>query len=125
MEDNSQDYLQNNLQNITIKSLSKLSLDDNNIIKFECNLNKNNGIFDSLSHQIYYNKLYNFVNNYCLININNAPYICNKCNKNLGYKDYLYYNGDKKYIITENYYHNVKEHDQQINEILQSLFSLQ
>ena len=59
--------------------------------------------------------------NYCLININKDAYICNKCNKNLGYKDYLYYNGEKKYIISEKYLHNVKEHNYAINELLEKI----
>jgi hypothetical protein len=116
--------MDNSLQDITIKSLSKLTIDDNNnIIKFEHDTikNENIGILNNLSQQYTFNRLNDFIRNYCLININKDAYICNKCNKNLGNIDYLYYNCDNKYIITEKYYHYIKEHDYPINELLQKL----
>lgn len=116
--------MDNSLQDITIKSLSELSLNDNNnIIIFEHDKiqYENIGILNNLSQSIVLNKLNNFIQNYCLININKDAYICNKCNKKIGFIDYLYYDKEKKYIITGKYYHDIKEHDYPINELLQKL----
>jgi hypothetical protein len=112
-----------NSHDIIINSLSELKIDDEKIIKFEHDTiqNENTGILNNLLQPIVLNKLYNFIQNYCLININKDAYICNKCNKNIGYKDYLYYNNDKKYIISEKYYHYIREHNYPINELLQKL----
>jgi hypothetical protein len=112
-----------NTQEIIINSLSELKINDDKIIKFEHDAiqNESAGILNNLLKPIVLNKLNNFIENYCLININKDAYICNKCNKNIGYKDYLYYNSDKKYIISEKYYHYINEHDYPINELLQKL----
>jgi hypothetical protein len=110
-------------------SMNKISIHDNSqIIIFDDKLCKNKINFD-----INTNKLYNFINNYCLININKDPYICNECNeynksneynnsnKNVGYIDYLYYNNNNKYIITGYYYHKIKNHGYDIDEKLKEL----
>ncbi len=108
-------------QESIINSLSELNINEDKIIKFEHDTIPNTGILNNIIQPIVLNKLNNFIQNYCLININKDAYICNKCNKNLGYKDYLYYNGDKKYIISEKYYHNVKDHNYSINELLEKI----
>ena len=106
-----------NSHDIIINSLSELKIDDEKIIKFEHDTiqNENTGILNNLLQPIVLNKLYNFIQNYCLININKDAYICNKSNKKIWYKNYLYYNNDKKYIISEKYYHYIREHNYPIN----------
>jgi len=108
-------------QESIINSLSELNINEDKIIKFEHDTIPNTGILNNIIQPIILNKLNNFIQNYCLININKDAYICNKCNKNLGYKDYLYYNGGKKYIISDKYLHNVKEHKYAINELLEKI----
>ena len=64
------------------------------------------------------NKLNTFLCNSCLININTISYHCNECNKDVGFNDYLYYDKEYKYKITELYYHKIKNHDYSIDEKL-------
>ena len=64
------------------------------------------------------NKLNTFLCNSCLININTTSYHCNECNKDVGFNDYLYYDKEYKYKITELYYHKIKNHDYSIDEKL-------
>lgn len=64
------------------------------------------------------NKFNTFLCNLCLININSNPYHCNECNKDIGYNDYLYYDKEIKYKITEIYYHKIKNHGYSIDDKL-------
>jgi hypothetical protein len=67
------------------------------------------------------NKLDTFLHNSCLININTKPYHCDECNKDIGYNDYLYYNKEYKYKITELYYHKIKNHSYLVDDKLLDL----
>jgi hypothetical protein len=69
------------------------------------------------------NKLNTFMCNTCLININVKPYHCDECNKDIGYNDYLYYDKEYKYIITEIYYHKIKNHNNSIDNKLIELIN--
>jgi hypothetical protein len=104
----------NNIYNNLGSSFNNLSLkDDDNTFIF----NEKNCI-NKLTISDYYiiNKLNTFLCNACLININTKPYHCDECNKDIGYNDYLYYDKEYKYKITELYYHKIKNHSYKIDE---------
>ena len=106
----------NNIYNNLDSSFKNLSLinDDKTFI-----YNENSCINKSTVKDYYnINKLNIFLCNLCLININTISYYCNECNKNIGFNDYLYYNKEYKYKITEIYYHKIKNHDYSIDEKL-------
>ena len=106
----------NNIYNNLDSSFKNLSLinDDKTFI-----YNENSCINKSTVKDYYnINKLNTFLCNLCLININTISYYCNECNKNIGFNDYLYYNKEYKYKITEIYYHKIKNHDYSIDEKL-------
>jgi hypothetical protein len=107
----------NNIYNNLGSSFNNLSLkDDNNKI---FTYDEKNCINKSTVQDFYnINKLNTFLCNSCLININTTPYHCNECNKNIGFNDYLYYNKEYKYKITELYYHKIKSHGYSIDEKL-------
>lgn len=104
----------NNIYNNLGSSFNSLSLKDEEkiFIYDEKNCINKSTILD------YYNinKLDIFINNLCIMNINTKPYNCNECNKDIGYNDYLYYNKEYKYKITELYYHKIKNHGYKIDE---------
>jgi hypothetical protein len=106
----------NNAYNNIGYSLNNLSLNDETTIfiydEKDC-INKSTVInYNNI------NKLNTFLCNSCLININVKPYHCYECNKDIGYNDYLYYDKEIKYKITEIYYHKIKNHDYSIDEKL-------
>ena len=106
----------NNIYNNLDSSFNNLSLnnDDKTFI-----YNENSCINKSTVKDYYnINKLNTFLCNLCLININTISYYCNECNKNIGFNDYLYYDKEYKYKITEIYYHKIKNHDYSIDEKL-------
>ena len=109
----------NNIYNNLDSSFNNLSLkdDDKTFIYNEKNCTNKSTIQD------YYNinKLNTFLCNLCLININNKAYHCDECNKDVGFNDYLYYNKEYKYKITELYYHKIKNHSYSIDEKLVDL----
>ena len=106
----------NNIYNNLDSSFNNLSLnnDDKTFIYNEKNCINKSTVED------YYNinKLNTFLCNSCLININTISYYCNECNKNIGFNDYLYYDKEYKYKITELYYHKIKSHSYSIDEKL-------
>jgi hypothetical protein len=106
----------NNVYNNIGYSLSKLSLnDDNKEFRYdEKNCINKSTIIDFFN----INKLYTFLCNSCLININVKPYHCEECKKDIGYNDYLYYDKEHKYKITELYYHMIKNHNYSIDDKL-------
>ena len=106
----------NNLDN----SFNNLSINDDKNKFFT--YDENSCINKSTVHDYYnINKLNIFLCNLCLININNKAYHCNECNKDVGFNDYLYYNKEYKYKITELYYHKIKSHCYSIDEKLINL----
>ena len=109
----------NNIYNNLDSSFNNLSLnnDDKTFIYNEKNCINKSTVED------YYNinKLNTFLCNLCLININTISYYCNECNKNIGFNDYLYYDKEYKYKITELYYHKIKNHSYSIDEKLVDL----
>jgi hypothetical protein len=106
----------NNIYNNLDSSFNNLSLnnDDKTFIYNEKSCINKSTVKD------YYNinKLNTFLCNSCLININTTSYHCNECNKDVGFNDYLYYDKEYKYKITELYYHKIKNHDYSIDEKL-------
>jgi len=105
-----------NLGNI-FNNLS-LKNDDNKIFIYD----EKNCINKSTINDYYYiNKLNTFLSNSCLIHINTQPYHCSECNKDIGYNDYLYYDKEYKYKITEIYYHKIKSHGYAVDENLINL----
>ena len=74
--------------------------------------------FSYVNELIKKNKLNIFMCNSCLININTTPYHCDECNKEIGYNDYLYYDKEYKYKITEIYYHKIKSHGYSVDKKL-------
>jgi hypothetical protein len=110
----------NNIYNNLGSSFNNLSIkdDDNKIFTYdEKNCINKSTILD------YYQiaKFSTFLCNSCLININTQPYHCDECNKDIGYNDYLYYDKEQKYKITEIYYHKTKNHGYSIDEKLKDL----
>ena len=97
-------------------SLNNLSLDDKTKIFIYDETNCKNKITILDHYNI--NKLNTFLCNLCLININVKPYHCDECNKDIGYNDYLYYDKEYKYKITEIYYHKIKNHGYSVDEKL-------
>ena len=106
----------NNIYNNLDSSFNNLSLnnDDKTFIYNE------KSCINKTTVEDYYNinKLNTFLCNSCLININTISYYCNECNKNIGFNDYLYYDKEYKYKITELYYHKIKSHSYSIDEKL-------
>ena len=106
----------NNIYNNLSSSFNNLSLnnDEKTFIYNEKSCINKSTVKD------YYNinKLNTFLCNSCLININTISYHCNECNKDVGFNDYLYYDKEYKYKITELYYHKIKNHDYSIDEKL-------
>jgi len=109
----------NNIYSTLGSSFNNLSLKDEEktFIYDEKNCINKSTILD------YYNinKLDTFLHNSCLININTIPYHCDECNKDIGYNDYLYYNKEYKYKITELYYHKIKNHSYLVDDKLLDL----
>ena len=108
-----------NINNNLDISFNNLSIkDDNNIFTYD-----EKDCINKSAVQDYYNiaKLNSFINHSCLININTQPYHCAECNKDIGYNDYLYYDKEQKYKITEIYYHKIKSHGYSIDEKLKEL----
>ncbi len=101
------------------KLLSKMNL-NGNIIIFEEDNRKYTDL-DKEMKQTLLLKLNNFINKYCILNFNVDKYVCTKCNKTLGSTDFLYYENGIKYIITEKYYHTLKDHEIVINDKLYQL----
>jgi hypothetical protein len=106
----------NNIYNNLGNSLNNLSLNDEDktFIYDEKNCINKSTVLD----YYYINKLNIFMGNSCLININTKPYHCNECNKEIGYNDYLYYDKEYKYKITEIYYHKIKNHGYTVDKKL-------
>jgi hypothetical protein len=106
----------NNIYNNIESSFNNLNIKDENKIFI---YDKNNCINKSTVKDHYnINKLNTFLCTLCLININNKAYHCDECNKDIGYNDYLYYDKEYKYKITEIYYHKIKSHGYSIDEKL-------
>jgi hypothetical protein len=107
----------NNINNNLDSSFNNLSIkdDENKIFIYD---EKN--CINKSTFQDYYNiaKLNTFLNNSCLININTKAHHCDECNKDIGFNDYLYYNKEYKYKITELYYHKIKNHGYEIEKNL-------
>ncbi len=101
-----------------IDLLSKINLNSNIIIFEE---NKRNIELNKEIKQSLLLKLNNFINKYCILHMNVNNYFCTKCNKTLGYIDFLYYENGIKYIITEKYYHDFVDHEIILDEKLQQL----
>lgn len=110
----------NNIYNNLGSSFNNLSIkdDDNKIFTYD-----KKDCINKSTIQDYYNitKFNTFLCNSCLININTHPYHCDECNKDIGYNDYLYYDKEKKYKITDIYYHKIKNHGYTIDEKLVEL----
>ena len=110
----------NNIYNNLGSSFNNLSIkdDDNKIFTYD----EKNCVNKSII-QDYYNiaKLNTFLSNLCLININSQQYHCEECNKDIGFNDYLYYDNEYKYKITDIYYHKIKSHSYLIDEKLKDL----
>ena len=106
----------NNAYNNIEYSLNNLNLNnDNKIFTYD----EKNCINKSIVINYYnINKLNTFLCNLCLININASPYHCYECNKDIGHNDYLYYDKEIKYKITEIYYHKIKNHGYSVDDKL-------
>ncbi len=103
--------LGNSLNNLSLKDEEKIFIYD------EKNCIEKTTILD----YYYINKFDIFLHNLCLININTKPYYCDECCKDIGYNDYLYYNKEYKYKITELYYHKIKSHGYKIDEKIKDI----
>jgi len=101
------------------KLLSKMNL-NGNIVIFEEDNRKYTDLDKEMKPKLL-QKLNNFINTYCILNINVDKYVCTKCNATLGCKDFLYYENGIKHIITEKYYHTFSEHEIVINDKLYQL----
>jgi hypothetical protein len=100
--------IESSFNNLNIKDEDKIFIYD----KTSC-INKS-----TIIDYYHINKLNTFLCTLCLININNKAYHCDECNKDIGYNDYLYYDKEYKYKITEIYYHYIKNHGYSIDEKL-------
>ena len=109
-----------NINNNLDSSFNNLSLkdDDNKIFTYD-----EKDCINKSTIQDFYNiaKLNSFINHSCLININMKAYFCSECNKDIGFNDYLFYDKERKYKITEIYYHKIKSHGYSIDEKLKDL----
>jgi hypothetical protein len=102
-----------------LNNFSKINL-NSNIVIFEEDNRKYTDLDKKVKHTLLL-KLYDFINKYCILNVNVDNYVCTKCNKTLGCTDFLYYENGIKYIITEKYYHTFKEHEIVIDDKLYQL----
>ena len=101
------------------KLFSKMNLNDN-IVIFEEDNRKCTELDKKMKESLLL-KINNFINKYCILNVNVDKYVCTKCNKKLGCSDFLYYENGIKYVITEKYYHTFKDHEIVINDKLYQL----